>query len=65
VEAARLMGAASILSGVRPEIAQSMVHLGIDLAGLRSRTSLKDALQLALRMVRAGADAGERVGPRA
>jgi hypothetical protein len=42
-----------------------MVHLGIDLAGLRSRTSLKDALQLALRMVRAGADAGERVGPRA
>ena len=65
VEAARLMGTASILSGVRPEIAQSMVHLGIDLAGLRSRTSLKDALQLALRMVRAGADAGERVGPRA
>jgi rsbT co-antagonist protein RsbR len=51
VEAARLMGAMSILSGVRPEIAQSIVHLGIDLEGLRSRASLKDALQLALRMV--------------
>ncbi|HLL64188.1 MAG TPA: PAS domain S-box protein [Micromonosporaceae bacterium] len=60
-EAARLMGTASILSGVRPEIAQSMVHLGIDLGALRSRTSLKDALQLALRLVQAGADAADRV----
>jgi PAS domain S-box-containing protein len=51
VEAARLMGARSILSGVRPEIAQSIVHLGIDLEGLRSRASLKDALQLALRLI--------------
>lgn len=51
VEAARLMGTVSILSGVRPEIAQSIVHLGIDLEGLRSRASLKDALQLALRML--------------
>ncbi|HKT01907.1 MAG TPA: PAS domain S-box protein [Rugosimonospora sp.] len=51
VEAARLMGTTSVLSGVRPEIAQSIVHLGIDLLGLRSRTTLKDALQLALRMV--------------
>jgi len=65
VEAARLMGTASILSGIRPEIAQSMVHLGIELGGLRSRTSLKDALQLALRMVHAGADVAELVGPRA
>jgi PAS domain S-box-containing protein len=54
VEAARLMGTASILSGVRPEIAQSIVHLGIDLDGLRSRASLKDALQLALRMIGVG-----------
>jgi rsbT co-antagonist protein RsbR len=65
VEAARLMGTASILSGIRPEIAQSMVHLGIELGGLRSRTSLKDALQLALRMVRAGADVTELAGRRA
>jgi rsbT co-antagonist protein RsbR len=67
VEAARLMGTESILSGVRPDTAQSMVHLGIELGGLRSRTSLKDALQLALRLVgaRTGADneAGDESTP--
>jgi PAS domain S-box-containing protein len=62
VEAARLMGTVSVLSGVRPEIAQSIVHLGIELGGLRSRTSLKDALQLALRMVNAGELRLDRVG---
>jgi rsbT co-antagonist protein RsbR len=51
VEAARLMGTVSILSGVRPETAQAIVHLGIELGTLRSRNSLKDALQLALRLV--------------
>jgi PAS domain S-box-containing protein len=51
VEAARLMGTVSILSGVRPETAQAMVHLGIDLVGLRCRTTLKEALQLALQLV--------------
>ncbi len=56
VEAARLMGTVSILSGVRPETAQAIVNLGIDLGSLRSRSSLKDALQLALRMVAAPAD---------
>ena len=51
VEAARLMGAMSVLSGVRPETAQAIVHLGIELGTLRSRNSLRDALQLALRLV--------------
>jgi rsbT co-antagonist protein RsbR len=51
VEAARLMGATSILSGVRPETAQAIVHLGIDLGALRSRSNLREALQLALTMV--------------
>jgi PAS domain S-box-containing protein len=55
VEAARLMGTESVLSGVRPETAQAIVHLGIELGTLRSRNSLRDALQLALRLV--GADA--------
>ncbi|TML32222.1 MAG: PAS domain S-box protein [Actinobacteria bacterium] len=55
VEAARLMGTESILSGVRPETAQAIVHLGIELGTLRSRNSLRDALQLALRLV--GTDA--------
>ncbi len=54
VEAARLMGSASILSGVRPETAQAIVHLGIELGNLRSRNSLRDALQVALHMVGAG-----------
>jgi hypothetical protein len=45
------MGTESIISGVRPDTAQAMVHLGIELGGLRSRSSLKDALQLALRPV--------------
>lgn len=52
VQAATLIGAASILCGVRPETAQAMVHLGIDLGQLRSRTTLRDALQLAMRMLR-------------
>jgi rsbT co-antagonist protein RsbR len=51
VEAARLMGAVSVLSGVRPETAQAIVHLGIELGALRSRATLSDALQLALKMV--------------
>lgn len=51
VQAATLMGAVSILSGVRPETAQAMVHLGIDIGRLRSRNTLRDALQLALRIV--------------
>ncbi|MFE2064339.1 PAS domain S-box protein [Streptomyces sp. NPDC059467] len=48
VQAAALMGTVSIMSGVRPETAQSMVHLGIDMGRLRSRSTLQDALQLAL-----------------
>ncbi|HEX7662377.1 MAG TPA: PAS domain S-box protein [Pseudonocardiaceae bacterium] len=51
VQAATLMGATSIISGVRPETAQAIVHLGIDLGRLRSRNTLRDALQLALQMV--------------
>ena len=61
VEAARLMGTVSVLSGVRPETAQAMVHLGIDLGNLRCRTTLKEALQLALQMVNA-LSVAERAG---
>ena len=52
VQAAALMGAASILCGVRPETAQAMVHLGIDIGQLRSRNTLRDALPLAIQLVR-------------
>ncbi|MBD0843018.1 PAS domain S-box protein [Streptomyces sp. TRM68416] len=59
VQAAALMGTVSIMSGVRPETAQSMVHLGIDMGRLRSRNTLQDALQLALAVLaeRAGTTA--------
>lgn len=51
VQAAALMGTVSIMSGVRPETAQAMVHLGIDLGQLLSRATLQDALQLALQLL--------------
>jgi PAS domain S-box-containing protein len=48
---ARLMGAESIISGVRPETAQAMVHLGIDIGTVKSRSTLRDALQLAFSLL--------------
>ena len=49
VFAARLMGAECVISGIRPAIAQTIVHLGIDLEGVTTRATLGDALALALR----------------
>ncbi|SFQ03663.1 rsbT co-antagonist protein RsbR [Amycolatopsis arida] len=46
--AARLMGAHCIISGIRPQIAQTMVQLGIDLEEVTTRASLSDALAFAL-----------------
>ena len=48
VAAARLMGTDCIISGIRPHIAQSMVHLGVDL-NVVSKATLSDAFALALR----------------
>ncbi len=48
VSAIRLMGAECIISGIRPQIAQTIVHLGIDLHGIATKASLADALLLAL-----------------
>ena len=48
VTAIRLMGADCIISGIRPQIAQTIVHLGIDLQGITTKASLADALSLAL-----------------
>ncbi|MFJ4367611.1 STAS domain-containing protein [Streptomyces chartreusis] len=48
VAAARLMGAECIVSGIRPAIAQTIVHLGIDLSSVLTRASLADALAYAL-----------------
>jgi rsbT co-antagonist protein RsbR len=48
VAAARLMGAECIVSGIRPAIAQTIVHLGIDLGSIITRAGLADALAYAL-----------------
>jgi rsbT co-antagonist protein RsbR len=49
VAAARLMGAECIISGIRPQIAQTIVHLGVDLGGVITKATLAGALQIALR----------------
>ena len=48
VTAARLMGADCIVSGIRPQIAQTIVHLGVDLGDVITRATLADAFAVAL-----------------
>jgi len=48
VAAARLMGADCILSGIRPQIAQTIIHLGIDLSDVVTKATLADAFAVAL-----------------
>jgi rsbT co-antagonist protein RsbR len=62
VGAARLMGAECIISGIRPQIAQTIVHLGVDLGNVATKATLADALVLA--MARVGASV-VRTAPRA
>jgi rsbT co-antagonist protein RsbR len=52
VSATRLMGAECIISGIRPEIAQTVVHLGIDLSGIVTKSSLATALNYAFAALR-------------
>jgi len=49
VTAARLMGADCIISGIRPQIAQTIVYLGVDLADVITKATLADAFALALK----------------
>jgi rsbT co-antagonist protein RsbR len=51
VSATRLMGAECIISGIRPEIAQTVVHLGIDLSNIVTKASLASALKYAFGML--------------
>jgi rsbT co-antagonist protein RsbR len=48
VTAARLMGADCIISGIRPQIAQTIVHLGVDLGTVITKATMADAFALAL-----------------
>jgi rsbT co-antagonist protein RsbR len=54
VAAARLMGADCIISGIRPQIAQTIVHLGIELGDVTTKANLADAFEAALQ--RTGAE---------
>ena len=48
VTAARLMGAECIISGIRPQIAQTIVHLGVELSNVVTKATLADAFAIAL-----------------
>lgn len=52
VAATRLMGAECIISGIRPEIAQTVVHLGIDLSNIVTKATLASALKYAFGMLK-------------
>ena len=49
VTAARLLGAECIISGISPAIAQTIVHLGIDLSSIRTKATLQDAMIFAMK----------------
>lgn len=52
MQAARLMGAECVLTGISPQISQTLVHLGVDLSGVITRASLRDGLELAFRKLK-------------
>ena len=70
VAAARLMGADCIISGIRPQIAQTIVHLGVDLQDVVTKATLADAFAIALRRLGLGVqkvsagDPGATAAPR-
>jgi len=47
--AVRLLGAQVVLTGIRPEVAQTLVHLGVDLGGILTRGTLQDGIAYAFR----------------
>jgi rsbT co-antagonist protein RsbR len=60
VAAARLMGADCIISGIRPQIAQTIVHLGVDLSQVTTKSSLADAFIVALKRTGSRIELGAR-----
>ena len=62
VTAARLMGADCIISGIRPQIAQTIVHLGVELGDVITKATLADAFAIALK--RRGLAVGTARAPR-
>ena len=62
VSATRLMGAECIISGIRAEIAQTIVHLGIDLSNIKTKATLASALQLAFSILSLEVKKVDRLG---
>jgi rsbT co-antagonist protein RsbR len=62
VAAARLMGADCIISGIRPQIAQTIVHLGVNLTDVITKSSLADAFAVALRRAKMAITRAENHG---
>ena len=60
VTAARLMGADCIISGIRPQIAQTIVHLGVDLREVTTKATLADAFRVALARTGGSISSSER-----
>src|SRR5207248_7620751 len=60
VAAARLMGADCIISAIRPQIAQTIVHSGVELGDVVTKATLADALAIALQ--KTGATIGKPAG---
>ncbi len=57
VTSARLLGAECIISGISPAIAQTIVHLGIDLSSVKTKATLQDAMIFAMRQNKLSEDA--------
>lgn len=57
VAAARLLGAGAIITGINPEIAQTLVHLGVDLSNIITKSDLARGIEEALRLT------GKGIGP--
>ena len=68
ISAVRLLGAQVVLTGVRPAIAQTLVHLGVDLTGIITRSSMSAGLQVALDILKLKSSrkrgGGRRLNPR-
>jgi len=65
VAAARLMGADCIISGIRPQIAQTIVHLGVDLTSVTTKATLADAFAIALKRLGLGVTKLATAAPKA
>ena len=62
IAATRLMGADCIISGIRPQIAQTIVHLGVDLGQVTTKATLADAFRVALKRTGSSVDAALKDG---